>query len=62
MAAPTLKFSIDSPTITKLEALAASRNLTMAQVLKNLVYREIYGTPSNTGTKGYDRECQPATQ
>jgi hypothetical protein len=59
MAAPTLKFSIDSPTITKLEALAASRNLTMAQVLKNLVYREIYGTPANTGTKGHDPECQP---
>jgi hypothetical protein len=59
MAAPTLKFSIDSPTITKLEALAASRNLTMAQVLKNLVYREIYGTPSNMGTKGYDPECSP---
>jgi hypothetical protein len=59
MAAPTLKFSIDSPTITKLEALAAARNLTMAQVLKNLVYREIYGAPA-TGTKGYDRECQPA--
>jgi hypothetical protein len=58
MAAPTLKFSIDSPTIAKLEALAASRNLTMAQVLKNLVYREIYGTPA-MGTKGFDRACQP---
>jgi hypothetical protein len=59
VAAPTLKFSIDSPTITKLEALVASRHLTMAQGLKNLVYREIYGTQANTGTKGYDPECLP---
>jgi hypothetical protein len=61
MPAPTLKFSLDSPTITKLEALAAARNLTMAQVLKNLVYREIYGTPRNAGTKGFDAEC-PAVE
>jgi hypothetical protein len=41
MRDPTIRFALDAVALTKLQAVARERNLSLSQLLKNLVYQAI---------------------
>ena len=41
MRDPTIRFALDAVALTKLQEVARQRNLSLSQLLKNLVYQAI---------------------
>jgi hypothetical protein len=61
MAAPTVKFQMDVPTLEQFQALVRYRGTSQTKLIRQLIVEAIQATPEagrQAGTKGYDHECQ----